>query len=97
MSVYQRVYREGEQVISPPGGTFVVPPNCTATILPNGTIKLHQLPAIRAKINIEGRVKSIAADTPDELIHKLSRVLAKEGIDVWAILTKRPKKIPDKS
>ena len=45
-------------------------------------------PAISAYINIEGRIKSIAADTPDDLMHKFSRVLAKEGIDVWAILTK---------
>ena len=49
-------------------------------------------PAISAKINIEGRIKSIAADTPDELLHKLSRVLAREGIDVWAILTKKKAK-----
>ena len=45
-------------------------------------------PAISVKIRIEDRVKSIAADTPHELIHKFSRVLAREGIDVWAILTK---------
>jgi len=49
-------------------------------------------PAISAKITVHGRVKSIAADTPDELLHKLSRVLAKEGIDIWAILTKERKK-----
>jgi len=47
------------------------------------------LPAISTKITVHGRVKSIAADTPDELIGKLSRVLAKEGIDVWAILSKK--------
>jgi len=49
-------------------------------------------PPISAKITIQGRVKSIAADTPDELIHKLSRVVAREGIDVWAILTKKKAK-----
>mgnify|MGYP001058419722 CR=1 FL=1 len=46
-------------------------------------------PAISAKVTVHGRVKSIAADTPDEFIHKFSKVLAKEGIDVWAILTKQ--------
>jgi len=49
-------------------------------------------PAITAKITVDGRIKSIAADTPDEFLHKLSRVLAKEGIDVWAILTKKKAK-----
>jgi len=46
-------------------------------------------PAISAKITIHGHIKSIAADTLDVLIHKLSRVLAKEGIDVYAILTRK--------
>jgi len=53
---------------------------------------LDKPPAISAKITIHGRVKSIAADTPDELIHKFSRVLAREGIDVYAILTKKKAK-----
>jgi len=49
-------------------------------------------PAISAKITIHEHIKSIAADTPDELIHKFSRVLEKEGIDVYATLTKKKAK-----
>jgi len=48
-------------------------------------------PAFRCWITIYGRTKMAAADTPDELMNKLSRVLAKEGIDIWAILTKKEK------
>jgi len=62
--------------------------DCERSPQPSGRASADEPPAISAKITIQGRVKSIAADTPDELLHKLSRVLAKEGIDVWAILTK---------
>ena len=62
--------------------------DCERSPQPSGRAS-NEPPAISAKITIHGRVKSIAADTPDELIHKLSRALAKEGIDVWAILSKK--------
>jgi len=74
MSVYQRIHREQRLR----GYKYLGRPP-----LPD------EPPAISAKITVHGHVKSIAADTPDELLHKLSRVLAKEGIDVWAILTKK--------
>jgi len=76
MSVYQRIHREHR----------------VRQYKHSGRSPLSDKPpAISAWINIQGRIKKIAADAPDELIHKLSRVLAKEGIDVWAILTKQRK------
>jgi len=77
MSVYQRLYRE-QRVRQ-------------YKLLNKAPVK-DEPPPISAKITIQGCVKSIAADTPDELISKLSRVLAKEGIDVYAILTKKKAK-----